>query len=265
VRLLVTEDIVQIANAINAFSPDYHADFFKVRPIGRKYVGEEHPTEATALELASSLRFVLRSWGAGKRKAPELRGEQDFATALVDARLHSGLAKLAQISNATSLGFEGGFRLVNGVHDREALADFDATLLLVLRTLSDGLFLVNTNVTYPMKALLLISGLMPALDGQVRDGLGNAGFEGVARTQFLLPADAGGADAKKLTRLPYLLGQCWVECSTQLQGGIRQSNFRLLLQDPGRAFDVLLFMQAGKGQMPLLTLHLKRGHWYGLQ
>lgn len=264
-RLRVTEDISQIANAINAFPPAYHADFFKVRPIGRKYVGEEHPTEGTALELASSIRSVLGSWGAGRREAPRLRGEQDCSAALLDARLHSGLAKLAQISNATSLGFDRGLRLVNGVHDREALADFDATLLLVLRMLSDGLFLANTNVTYPMKALLLISGLMPALDSQVRSGLGNAGFKGVDRTQFLLPPHAGGADAKKLTRLPFVLGQCWVEGSTQFQAGIQQSKFELLLQDPGRAFDVLLFMQAGEGQLPLLTLHLAHGRWYSLQ
>ena len=96
--------------------------------------------------------------------------------------------------------------------------------------------------------------------------LGNAGFKGVGggRTQFYLPADAGGADAKKLTRLPFVLGQCWVECSTQLLGGIERSHFGLLLQDPGRAFDVLLFMQ-GKWKSPLLTLHLDRERWYDLK
>lgn len=265
-RLRVTEDINQIADAINEFPGAYHDDFFEVRAIGRKYVSEEHPTEATAIELTSPVRCVLERWGAGRQKAPQLRAEQDFPAAFLDAHLHSGLAKLAQISDATTLGFDRGFRLLDGVHDREALADFDATLVCVLQKLSHLLFLDNTNVTYPMKALLLICGLMPALDSNVREGLGEAGFEGVGRgrTQFLLPDDVGGADAKKLSRLPFVLGQCWVECSTQLLGGIKRSNFGLLLEAPGRAFDVLLFMQ-GKRKLPLLTLHLERERWYDLK
>jgi hypothetical protein len=165
----------------------------------------------------------------------------------------------------TTLGFDGGTRLVNGVRDHQSLADFDATLLRALSKLADGLLQNNTNVTYPMKALLLISGLMPALDSQVRAGLGNAGFKGFERTQFLLPRDSGSADAKKLTRLPFVLGQCWIDCLKLLQEAVRRSRLELLLRHPGRVFDVLLFMQASKENALLLTLHLDRETWYDLQ
>jgi len=75
-------------------------------------------------------------------------------------------------------------RLANGSHVPTALEDFDDALLSVLREISQRLFVDNSNVTYPTKALLLISGLMPALDNRVRAGLGRAGFSGVKKLSF---------------------------------------------------------------------------------
>jgi len=264
VGLRLAGTVMQIADAIKDFPRDYADDYFNVRPIGQRYVAEQHPTETVALELATALQRVLRNWGAGRRGAPQLRKEQEIAAALLDTSLHSDVTKLSLFS-ITNLGFDHRFRrLVNGTHSSEVLEDFDMRLLSVLRSFSDLVFLDNTNVTYPMKALLLVSGLMPALDSQVRTGLGIAGLKGVNKTQFLLPEDMRGSDAKKLTRLPFLLGQCWADYSAQFQDGARQANAAALIQEPGRIFDILLFMQARKEKLPLLIFDAGRQPWYDL-
>jgi len=262
-RLRLTESSIEIATAINDFSRVYHDDFFEVRPTARRWIAEKSPTEATSGELVRLVRRVLGSWGAGKREAPRLSSGDDFAEALLHAQLHRSVGRLSEISN-TALGFDvDRRRLVNGLHVSSDLKDFDENLLSVLREISRRLFVNNTNITYPLKVLLLISGLMPALDSQVRRGLGHAGFSGVNRTQFLLPIDTTSADAKKLTRLPFVLGQCWSDFATQFADGIRRSNFASLLQEPARVFDILLFMQADK-EIPLLTLQSGSERWYDL-
>lgn len=254
----------EITNAINAFDTGYHHDFFKVRSIGRRYVTENSPPQIVASALAISICPVLKAWGAGKREAPQLRSEQELTQTFSDIELHRDVLKLSQMSEC-SLNLDGlSKRLMNGLYSLADLSAFDETLPSVLQSFSERLFIGNTNVTYPMKVLLLISGLMPALDGQVRGGLGKAGFSGVNRTQFLLPRDARSADGKKLTRLPWVLGQCWAEYAPKFKAAITQSNYPMLLQEPGRTFDVLFFMQADEKQTPLLTLRTGAEPWYNL-
>ena len=149
-----------------------------------------------------------------------------------------------------------------------ALASFDSNLLSVLRDLGNRLFVGNTNVTFPMKALLLITGFMPALDSErVRTGLERGDFPGMNRTQYLLPADAAHADGKKITRLPFLLGECWTTCTQQLQEGLANSSFPGLREEPGRVFDILLFMQGDKHKRNpiLVTCDPPDRDWYELQ
>ena len=81
-RLRLTESSIEIATTVNAFSRVYHDDYFGVRPIARKWIAEESPAEATSNELIKQVRRVLISWGAGKREAPRLSSEKDFAEAL---------------------------------------------------------------------------------------------------------------------------------------------------------------------------------------
>jgi hypothetical protein len=94
-----------------------------------------------------------------------------------------------------------------------------------------------------MKALLLITGLMPALDSQVRKGLrlaGKVGFMG----QQLLPQNTHQAGGRRICYLPFQLGQCWELNREILLEGVRKSRHPGLESAPGRVFDVLLFMQA---------------------
>jgi hypothetical protein len=114
------------------------------------------------------------------------------------------------------------------------------------------LFINNTSITYPMKALLLITGLMPALDSQVRGGLtlaGKAGFTG----QQLLPWNTQQAAGRRICDLPFYLGHCWSLNREVFIEGISSSRHKDLQGAPGRVFDILLFMQNRPNRKPILA------------
>lgn len=79
--LRLAESSIGIATTVNAFSRVYHDDYFRARPVVRKWIADEPPAEATTNELIRQVRRVLISWGAGKREAPRLSSEEDFAGA----------------------------------------------------------------------------------------------------------------------------------------------------------------------------------------
>ncbi|KAF7599982.1 hypothetical protein BGI27_05180 [Candidatus Dactylopiibacterium carminicum] len=133
----------------------------------------------------------------------------------------------------------------------------------MLDQLSAGIFVGNTNVTYPMKTLMLLTGFMPAFDSQVRSGLDNAGFMGMNATQFLLPEDSAGANARKISRLPFYLGNCYTQYRELLKGAVARSPQPRLTRDPGRLFDVLFFMQGRKDSARLLSFE-PESRWYAL-
>jgi hypothetical protein len=60
-----------------------------------------------------------------------------------------------------------------------------------------------------MKTILLITGLMPAFDSQVRRGLSRGGFAGMTSNQNRMTDTPSGATWEKISRLPFVLGQCW--------------------------------------------------------
>jgi hypothetical protein len=178
--------------------------------------------------------------------------------------IHHSLAALGG-SGLSTLTVAQRRRLLNGRPAAQAELDaFDANLFFALRSPGDHLFFGNTNVTYPMKSILLLTGFMPALDSQVRKGLQRGGFIGMDRTRYLLPYDGNHADGRKIASLPFLLGECWAACSQQLQEGIAESSFPTLGQEPGRIFDVLLFMQSNP-RLPVLVTYDPPGlRWYEL-
>jgi hypothetical protein len=152
--------------------------------------------------------------------------------------------------------------LISG-HGPATLAAFDANLFALLHQLANGLFVGNTNVTYPMKAVLLITGLMPAFDSQVKRGLRRGGFSGVSSAQYFLPGNANGAGWMKISRLPFLLGECWNAHAARIRAEVRRSRYRYLLVEPGRIFDVLLFMQANPANA-LVVSYRGMPRWYDL-
>ena len=177
--LRVVANAGNIAAAIDEFRAAYHHDFQHVRNVSQLYLGEATPTLATTQELAHRLRLALRSWGAGIRKAPHVREESDLSNALLVPQLHRQLQTLAGVS-LSRLGLNGQNRTLNAQNRSITVADLDALHVSVLQGVANNFLVGNTNVTYPMKTLLLLTGFSPAFDGQVRAGLRAAGFDGMA-------------------------------------------------------------------------------------
>jgi hypothetical protein len=264
VSVKVRDDPKLISGAINAFPRDYQVGYSKCRAIGRRYLAEAAPADDLVAELAASVQCTLREWRAGRRKAAELQSDAEFSNTLRDSGIHSRLAALARIS-LPELGIAEKNRYLSGKPAAQAaLAAFDSNLLTILRALGDRLFVGNTNVTFPMKAVLLITGFMPALDSRVRMGLQRSGLSGTNKTQYLLRDDPTHPDCKRITRLPFLLGQCWRNCTPQVQEGVANSDFPDLREDPGRVFDILLFMQAAKDNPILVISDPPDRDWYKL-
>lgn len=243
-KLIATQR--DVTDAIDNFNQQYHDDYQIVREASTRYLQETHPTPETTLHLSRFLFCALRSWGSGKRAAPPVRGVSDLARELLDTQLHGQLRKLDGVS-LSHLRMSGQRPIVNAPPDSpnaSALANIQVSLL---HTLSDKLFDNNKNVTYPMKALLLITGFSPAFDSQVRGGLSAAGFKGMT-TRFSMPIERDKANDKKIRMLPFYLGQCWAQYEEVLASGIRKSKHKNLVDEPGRVFDVLLFMQGSDGR-----------------
>ena len=133
---------------------------------------------------------------------------------------------------------------------------FDNEILSILNKLADVLFINNTNITYPMKALLLITRLMPALDSQVRGGLTRAGKVGFIGRQ-LLPKNVHQAAGRRICNLPFYLGHCWRLNREAFVKGIDESRHRGLQDTPGRVFDILLFMQNKASRNQILTFQME--------
>lgn len=256
--------IRDVTAALDAFPVDYHYDFFAVRKSSKPYLASTDGKSDSTATLSRQLRKALLNWGAGKRKAPDVQDVDVLNSALQEPAVHRNLALLSQTPLQT-LGVLGRGRTINGQEVvRSRVIALDALLIQTLNLLADRLFVGNTNATYPMKALLLLTGHTPALDSQVRAGLVRAGLSGMSTTQFLLPRNADAAAGMKITRLPYVLGQCWSESAARLIEGAARSRFPDLRNDAGRLFDVLLFVQAQPDQAVILTHTPDDDEWYRL-
>lgn len=260
----LTGDEIQILNTINSFRKDYHNDFFIVRDISKKYLSDSNLCSSTITSLARALRRVLINWGAGGRKAPQPRDVKEIELALHEPKLHADLLSFAQIK-ISRLGTSEMNRLINMQRPTPTeLKSIDEKLLSVLNCIAEKLFIDNSNVTYPMKALLLIAAYMPAFDGNVRRGLNRGGYQGFSSTQFILPKSTYSSNSKKITSMPYILGQCWNDYHGICTEAIRKSNYPSLLEEPARVFDILLFMQANNNWPIMLEHSGGNGAWYEL-
>lgn len=243
----VTPDV--IAEAIDRFNPGYHQDFFIVQVIAEEFFIE--PSMVVIEKLGYELRNALGNWGAGCRKAPRV----------VEIR------KVIEVLSCPDLQAELKFFKTYGLNSIES---YDGQRHIeLLNTLSKCLFVDNRSVTYPMKAHLLLTGYMPALDGRVRAGLGKAGFTGINKTQYFLPNNnLKNADYLKVVKLPVFLSECFVRYRELLDEAVEQSSYKQLINYPGRLLDVLLFMQGASDKDDSLDFSKifintgKRRNWY---
>jgi hypothetical protein len=261
--LELVADSQGVSAAIDGFSPDYHQDFEDVRSIAVRYLEQGDPDALIVVELSRRLRCALRAWGASGRAAPAVQPEAELVKVLCDTAIHAQLQRLGSLS-LTDLTIANGRRTFRSNVVSWSVAEFDDAIVTILNQLSERLLIANSNVTYPMKAMLLLTGLMPALDSQVRDGLSLAGLGGLRATQFPMPLDVNTAGGKKVTRLPFILGQCLEASGGVLRAGCLHRRHVELAASPGRLFDVLFFIQGSKGRR-IFELSGKDSAWYALQ
>lgn len=240
----ITNNAAGLISAINDFNAEYHRDYSRVRAAAADYLSQAPSTDAARM-LASGLLQALKSWGAGKRGAPDCVSVDVAANCLRDANLVQQLQALADAFAYMSL--DRGIRQFSAGAPFSSVESFDASLLDSLNKLADGLLVGNTNVTYPMKALLLLTGLMPAYDSQVKGGLAAAGIAGINKTRYVLPRvrEVTHPDALKICVMPFYLADCVARSSALLEDAVAGSRYPELSGQYGRLFDILLFMQAG--------------------
>jgi hypothetical protein len=260
-----------ITRAINTFDAQYHEGFDIVRRLGDQYLDAALPIPETVNTLISNLRRVLGEYGAaeegvdnyGALNAPTLATLEAFADAFKAADLHADLKRLRDWK-LPLLRVLDNTRSINRGFLNNNVLQFDQTLIQTLNSLANDLFhfVNNRTVTYPMKAVLLVTGFMPAFDGQVRRGLTDSGLGGFGAPQ-MLPPTPHPANGQKITRLPFLLGECWNSHLDVLTEGIGNSYHPELFGEPGRIFDILLFVQ-GRRNNPIRTVEFEgdRDNWY---
>lgn len=243
-----------LVEAIDGFNEQYHGDYFVVSKASKEYLANLN--ETNAVKLAKVLRRALLSWGAAKRKAPSVKDVTLIAKTLLSTDLHRLLLSFAT-NGITKLPSRTAMQFGKG------LGTFEESLVDLLNVISEEIFCGNKNVTYPMKALLLLTAFMPALDSQVRRGLAIAGFRGMSATSYPLPGHATLTSAKKITRLPFYLDQCFKNHFETFKAITSETKYPELIDHPGRLFDILFFMQGSEGKC-LLRLEQANPKWYEL-
>lgn len=225
-----------VAAEIDRFSDEYHEGFLKVRGKSIQYIfGEMADHEIN--DFSEEITAVLKEWGACRRGAPCTVDCDEMTGALCSTELRQMLRQY--VDNGWVIYVQGS--------DDEILKN-NAQMLSLLTRFQNEFLIANTNITYPTKLLLLLTGLSVGIDSQVREGLAKCGVEGFKSTRYLLPTNVLDKGAAKLFSLHVLLAKCWYDNAVVLQEGVRRSKHRYLLSylnAPARVMDILLFNGGG--------------------
>jgi hypothetical protein len=271
-NLQLTGSTAEIAQAFNDFNRQYLQGYFIVQAHVDAYLSasreadDPHKMEHLAQKLTTELSRVLSEWHAGRRKAPTLRSDNEITQFLLNPVIHTELAELSMLRTEPP-GIEAGKRIVSVAHFTPNTLDMAA--LRLLNQLARGLFRNALNATYPMKALLLLTGYSIAFDSQVRGGAQRAGFEGMRHGSHKIAdiaRNANCATSRKIISMPYIVGQAWHENQERIKEALvatGRMDLMALLEHPARIFDILFFMQNAADTRPvLLTFYKAPGRWY---
>lgn len=218
----------QIARAIAVFPHAYHADFATTREAALAW----HNGGATTKVLADRLERALVSWGAGRRKAPLLRSGL-IVDVLDDPAVRSALV---DFESKALMG-------INSVE--EAWYDERPDMLYWALHGLNALFVDNDSVTYPTKALLLLTGRYVGLDSNVRKAIAAAGIAGFKETRFPMPVRQDDRNMQRLTLVLGLIGAWLREHEQVIAEALSRSATGRKLQElnaPARVLDICLFV-----------------------
>jgi hypothetical protein len=240
--VLDTTTAKELAELLDSFPRHYHRDFSRVRESAKRWLDVDG---AVPKELAELLVAALKSWGAGMRKAPEVRPPIEVTSVLQDEGVVTALRELHRFDLDSLTLDADGRPLVGG---RRHLADqerIEGSVFAALRT-TDRLFIGNTSVTYPSKALMLLTGRFIGLDSNVRAGISRADEPGFRETRFPMPADPFDRSARRMYRVLWLTGDWLARHRDVVHDALAHSTAPHRLRDldaPARVVDVMLFMQ----------------------
>lgn len=230
-----------ITNCINNFKPDYHVFYFYCRNCVTSFLDD--PNENNARILAAALYHTLIKYGAGRRQAPEPASIEHIEGFLLEN--NETFPQLLQ-NLSTTFPFlriiDGQQRILDGCPGFATVQELYQSLLELFH-ISRGTFVEeNNSITYPTKCILLLTGLMPAYDTQVRGGL-IAIHHGFGIPQGLPNENApwNNVATAILDRL-FQLADC-LSHSPHVLEAVQQSHFPQLAEPihHGRILDIMLF------------------------
>jgi hypothetical protein len=231
-----------LVNAFNEFEEEYHRLYAQVRVAAHQYLNTEAPCDELVAALAPLLLGALKEYGAtATRNAPGLAETTAAEQLLRDEELHDDLKFLANLDfRRLSQG------AATGGYAQEVQKRFNRALV-AMETLVLPQDETEITSVYPQKALMLLTGCTPALDSNVRLGIGVAGVKGYSVAPGR-PSELKGKGALKMQSFLVMMGNCWNQDTEILTKAARESRFCNDLGptgqvDVGRLFDVLLFQQ----------------------
>lgn len=165
------------------------------------YISEDRSGSAAEMrQSAMLLRHCLRVYGAGTRRAPKLAPVSDFEALLADEDVRRMCTRQR--------------RVVGQWRDTVISSSYHLEAIRLLHVFAQRVFSpATTNVLYPLKMLMLLTGLGPAPDSRVREALVAQGFPGWTRLSEKIPEDANAPAALRLLDLWALMA---VEVRTAL-------------------------------------------------
>jgi hypothetical protein len=235
----------ELVDSLDQFNPQYHRDFESVRAVAMRWLASDLPVPQRLPEL---LRNALASWGAGKRKAPTVRSPAQILAVLADPEVTQTLRAIAtlDLSTLTLVNNEPRIGGVRHIGDQESVEE----LILSGLAMMERLFEDNGAVTYPSKALLLITGRFIGIDSNVRAAIAASGEPGFRETRFPMPIKRHDRSSRRLSRVLWLTGDWLWRHRTVIAEALTVSTARHRLTEldaPARIVDIFLFMQ-GTGQ-----------------
>lgn len=256
-----TKSPMLLSEALNRFDSRQHQDYAAFQPFVSAYYAEKGGKKAAG-SLAQALVMILNNWGAGKRKAPECQTQAAIGKCLSDQAFYSQLVQLKAAAPLLGIS-DDQQRSIKPEAPFASLAAFDSCLLAVLNRIADDILVFEKNsrsAAYPMKVLLLLTGLMPALDSGVRKGLTQAGLAGFHAACSL----DHPTDAKKICALPFYLGALIQRHKILIYSAIASSQHRNLAAEYGRFFDIILSMQSDAPALLVFTPQPDAQKWYNI-
>lgn len=245
-----TNDDKILIQAINDFEEKYHKGFDTIRHLAEQFYQSKSKEQIPF--LSSELQRILKEWKAGMRNAPKLMNNKQFNDALSNDDFIESLISLSQI--ADYLDMQNNQKIMYSNHIFSSVNDFEKCLCDTLKYIANHFFdyseNINITVVYPQKVLLLLTGLMPAIDVNVREGIARSG-KGNYSNLYLTDS----RHLEKICELAFLISHLRHNQVEFIDNVISHSRYRncikpnnCLNNQYGRFFDIIFFMQGKDNQ-----------------